>query len=160
MADHEVRQAMNRASKPAYRAWFQSHREGHSSTGEFVTFGAIVVNVSEITPTTMSANLYLPAAGLGNEPWQLVSIEGTQYRRFEAVIHSQWNPGRQSNLTFSAARLPFPPVGFVPRPLHVHLKLFDDWGLALHEKYEVEFRELTHTVLLSVSDRKPSAVYP
>jgi hypothetical protein len=44
--------------------------------------------------------------------------------------------------------------------LRTHLKLFDDWGLSLHEMYEVALPGMAHTVVLTESDRKDSASYP
>lgn len=155
MEDYEIRYAMNRATKPAYQVWFQPY----NSTGDTMGFNAILVNVTEITPTIMSATLYVPAAAgmSAGQPWEIISMEGIEFRRFQAKIYQQWDPGCHSPLQFDGARVRLPTVQ-VTRPLRVHLKLFDNWGLALHEAYDVMIPGLSHTVVLSESDRKAAVI--
>lgn len=155
MEDYEIRYAMNRATKPAYQVWFQPYQ----ATGDSMGFNAVVVNLSEITPTIMSATLYVPAAGRmsASQPWEIISMEGINFHRFQATIHHQWNPGRHSPLQFDGALVRLPTVQ-VTRPLRVHLKLFDDWGLALHEAYDVAIPGLNVAVVFSESDRKAAAI--
>ncbi len=162
MADYEIRQAMNRSSMPAYAAWFTAWQTTQMGPNAVVRFRATVVNVSEITPATMSAVLYLPAKhfGLGGESWNFTGIEGQQYKRVQGAIGSAWSPGRPSQISFEEGRVEFDLKSPPATEVRVHLKLFDEHGLGLYEEYALSLPALTHTVVRTESSRKSAAVVP
>jgi schlafen family protein len=164
MEDYEVRQAMNRASRPAYSAWFRPWvmNQGPAGGRALASLRVTVVNVSELTPSQASAVLYLPAHefALAGEDWAFTDIEGRRYMRREGSLDALPTPGRQTSIDF--AQVNFAKQDLPAASVPIHLKVFDDHGLALHEVYELSLSlpSLTHTVVRSDSDRKPANVAP
>ncbi len=121
-----------------------------------------VVNVSELTPSQASAVLYLPAHefALAGEDWAFTDIEGRGYMRREGSLDALPTPGGQASIDF--AQVNFAKQDLPAASVPIHLKVFDDHGLALHEVYELSLSlpSLTHTVVRSDSDRKPANVAP
>lgn len=162
MEDYEVRQAMNRASRPAYSAWFQPWVMNRGPAGGRALAGlrVTVVNVSELTPSQASAVLYLPAyeLALAGDDWAFTDIEGKRYMRREGSLDALPTPGRPALIDF--AQVEFGKQNLPAASVPIHLRVFDDHGLALHEAYELSLPSLTHTVVRSDSDRKPANAAP
>jgi len=106
MYDFEIRQILNRVSRPSYRAWLKVEPTSVAQNIR-VVFRAVVVNSSEVTGHDPNAILYLPVKefGLAGEEWDFTSIMEIKYRRFVGTTGQLWYPGRPNDVRFDGATL-------------------------------------------------------
>lgn len=94
MEDYEVRQTMNRASRPAYRLTLHTNKK--HTTGEMANlrFQATLENISEIVGHDVSAVLFAPLHVLQGPTDPIAVFDGAKYARIPGTLlsHSreQW----------------------------------------------------------------------
>jgi len=162
MYDYEIRQILNRAVRPHYRAWLKAWQSTSIGNNIVIGFRAIVVNTSEITAHDPNAMLYLPKAdfGLNGEDWEVTPIGDKYYRRFVGEVGQLWYPGHPNDITFKGAT---PHVDTQKPPTSVArilLRLFDHFGLALSAEYDLLLPSLQLRVVDETSEQRPSQLMP
>lgn len=165
MEDYEVRQTMNRAVKPAYQCWLMPVRNETGGPTQYrIHFRVRVLNVSELQAHDCSSNVYIDADFFScrGEDWEMTQIDGRDYRRLQvspATSITDMPPGSSRLITYSPG-IDYNPYDLVEKT-RVFVKLFDTFGLALFQEFELDMRTgIVSAGPIRYEDRKPSVVQP
>jgi hypothetical protein len=146
MEDYEVRQTMNRASRPAYTVRLDRFAVSTASGGEAFQFRAVVENLSEIVGHEVSAVLFVPREFVLSPDDYTTDIKGTPYTRMfsnyaesSAVLRSAI-PSAHPLTPYSVSFVRELSFGPYPPPslrFTVFVRIFDQFGLALTATFGV-----------------------
>jgi hypothetical protein len=162
MFDYEIRQILNRVTRPCYKAWLHAW-QWNSEMGQIVVaFKTTVVNGSEMTAHDPNAILYLPTTEFGLNPhdWELSVVNGKRYQKFVGAVGKLWYPGHPNLIMFDGARPRVDPRNPKAESARVLLRLFDHCGFALGAEYEIELPSLSLQLIDETSQRRPSPLNP
>ncbi len=141
MEDYEVRQTMDRASRPAYSTKLFPTQMSDRDGRRFFQLGCTIQNISEILGRDVSAVLYLPKHVICQPDNYELSVEGITYSRVpgtwgvtshESRTAIDIHPITPYNVFFQRELA----VTSVPSltPLRAMIRVYDQFGLALTSK--------------------------
>jgi hypothetical protein len=170
MEDYEIRQAMNRVSRPAYSV--QIDRVGSAtmtqSGGTAWALQGDVQNLTEIVGHDVSVVAFLPRCFVDHPDAYSVTFEGTPYTRMFSTYHdsSVWYSAIPSAHPLTPYRVNF--VRHLCLPAGPHqassiaavVKVFDQFGLALRAKFIIKLPNFGVQLVeeIHAARRSPSAL--
>lgn len=141
MEDYEVRQTMDRASRPAYSTKVFPTQMSDRDGRRFFELGCTIQNISEILGRDVSAVLYLPKHIICQADDYELSIEGITYSRIPGtwVLTSRESKTAIDIHPITPYRIFFQRELAVPSipsmtPLRAIVRVYDQFGLALTTK--------------------------
>jgi hypothetical protein len=163
MEDYEIRQTMNRASRPAYKVDLLAKPIGKSPDNRVLfRFEVTVENQSDMVGHDVSAVIFAPVGRLVSPDANSTSFKGIQYTRITGVFM----PG---NAFLDAIPTAYPLVRYqlsFPKDIYLSheappftlvVKVFDHFGLSLTAYHNFGFCGFTLKNEIHASKRNPSA---
>lgn len=148
MEDYEVRQTMNRASRPAYEMSLRASKISVAGNSKQFEFTGTLENKNDIVGHEVSAVLFLPKSYVAQADEYATNYQGQEYSRIpgsyaessmslRSVIEAV-PPLTPYQISFRRTVLIPHLVDFDCRAFVVLVKVFDQFGIALESRFRVQ----------------------
>ena len=166
MEDYEIRHAMNRAGRPAYKLELSATKITEVGNTKQCEFYAVLENASDVVGHEVSAVLFLPSSFLSLSDETKKHYQGIEYARIPGSISantsndsvaSRMSPLTPSQFFFRKTALIPHKIDFGLTPFVAIVRVYDQFGLSLEAAFRVFPPEYSTQLLRENHGAKRSA---